>query len=65
MIGYISLAGLIIFTPIYIANNLIYLYLVRATFGREAHDKFNLAQKQILDEIAADVVRKHETSKAD
>lgn len=65
MIGYISLAGLMIFTPIYITNTLIYLYLIRATFGREAQDKYNLAQKQILDEIADDVVRKHETSKAD
>lgn len=65
MIGYISLAGLMIFTPIYITNTLIYLYLIRATFGREAQDKYNLAQKQILDEIADDVVGKHETSQVD
>lgn len=54
-----------IFTPIYITNTLIYLYLIRATFGREAQDKYNLAQKQILDEIADDVVGKHETSQVD
>lgn len=58
MKGGLSFIGLVIFTPVYIINTIIYLYLLRFSFGKEIQDKYNVEQKAVLDGISDQIISK-------